>query len=331
MRFENKPGLIASACTVGPKEGQGPLGDLFDEVLEDPLAGQDSFEQAEHTIFWKTCQKCINRSGMQKEQIQALLGGDLLNQIMAASLSARDMEIPFFGLYGACSTMSESLLLGAMLCDGGYMNPVLCAAGSHYCTAERQYRFPLEYGCQRTPSAQWTVTGAGAYLLCRQRGDVRITGGTAGRVVDLGVSDANHMGAAMAPAAADTLYRHFQDFAVCPEDYDCIVTGDLGTVGSQLLRELMAQKGILLDEKRHKDCGVLIFDPSQDVHAGGSGCGCSASVLKAYILPKIQSGEWKKVAFMATGALLSTTTSQQGETIPGVAHLVVLEGEKSCC
>lgn len=331
VRFAQKPGIIASASVVGPKEGEGPLGKLFDEIVSDPLNGQESFEQAEHSIYKRACELCISQAGMEKGQVQALLGGDLLNQIMAASLSARELGIPFFGLYGACSTMSESLLLGAMLCDGGFVDPVLCAAGSHFCTAERQYRFPLEYGCQRTPSAQWTVTGAGAHMLAQGRGAVRLTMGTIGKVIDLGVSDPNNMGAAMAPAAADTLYHHLQDVNGKIEEYDRIITGDLGSVGSQLLYELLAKNGVQLDEKRHTDCGLEIFDETQDVHAGGSGCGCSATVLGAYILPKMQRGEWRKVAFMATGALLSTTTSQQGETIPGVAHLVVLEGEEACC
>ena len=223
--------------------------------------------------------------------------------------------------------MAESLLLGAILCDGGYASPVLCAAGSHYCTAERQYRYPLEYGNQRTPAAQWTVTGAGACLLSDQ-GELmpRIIQATIGRVIDLGIKDANNMGAAMAPAAADTLLAHFTDTETTPADYDQIITGDLGKVGSDLLKALVMEKGIALPDHKHMDCGLCIFDPKDDVHAGGSGCGCSATLLSACILPRLQCGEWKRVLFMATGALLSPTTSQQGESIPGIAHALVLEG-----
>lgn len=327
MAFENAPSIIASASVVGPKEGRGPHGKKFDLVIEDEAFGQESYEQAEQAIFHETCQRCIEKARIKKEAVQALLGGDLLNQIMAASLAARALSIPFLGLYGACSTMAESLLLGAILVDGGYAAPVLCAAGSHFCTAERQYRFPLEYGNQRTPAAQWTVTGAGACLIS-DSGDAiaRITQATIGRVVDLGIKDANNMGAAMAPAAANTLLAHFRDTSASPEDYDQIITGDLGQVGSSILKALMQEKGKPLPDEKYMDCGLSIYDPQEDVHAGGSGCGCSASMLNAYILPKLQSGEWKRVLFMATGALLSPTTSQQGESIPGIAHAIVLEG-----
>ena len=325
--FPNQPRILSGAAVVGPKEGRGPLGQQFDFVLDDALYGQQSYEQAEHAMFQKACETCLEKAGMQKENAQALLGGDLLNQIMAASLAARELSIPFLGLYGACSTMAESLILGSLLVDGGYASPVICAAGSHYCTAERQYRFPLEYGNQRTMAAQWTVTGAGAVLLS-DTGEplARITHATIGRVVDMGIRDANNMGAAMAPAASDTLIHHFLDMGRKPQDYDRVITGDLGQVGSDILHELLEEKGFPLPEGRYMDCGLTIFDPQDDVHAGGSGCGCSASVLNALILPRLQSGEWKRVLFMATGALLSPTTSQQGETIPGVAHAVALEG-----
>ena len=325
--FQTHPKVLASAAVVGPKEGRGPLAAQFDLVLDDPLNQQQSYEQAEHAIFQEACDRCLKKAGVQKKQVQALLGGDLLNQIMAASLAARELSIPFLGLYGACSTMAESLILGAMLVDGGYAAPVLCAAGSHYCTAERQYRFPLEYGNQRTPAAQWTVTGTGACLLGNLGAAVaRASMATIGRVVDMGVRDANNMGAAMAPAAADTLAAHLQDTGRKPGDYDRIITGDLGQIGSDILLELMEKRGFPLESSRHMDCGLSIFDPQEDIHAGGSGCGCSATVLSAHILPKLKKGEWKRVLFMATGALLSPTTSQQGETIPGVAHAIVLEG-----
>ena len=325
--FRNRPRILSSAAVVGPKEGRGPLGKQFDLVLDDALYGQKSYEQAEHAIFQEACERCLKKAGMPKERVQAMLGGDLLNQIMAASMAARALSIPFFGLYGACSTMAESLVLGGILADGGYASPVLCAAGSHYCTAERQYRFPLEYGNQRTMAAQWTVTGTGACLLSADGEEqVFISHATVGQVVDMGIRDANNMGAAMAPAAADTLKRHFLDTGRKPKDYDRIFSGDLGRVGSQIVSELMEESGFPLPESRYTDCGLRIFDPSDDVHAGASGCGCSASVLSALILPKLRSGEWKRVLFMATGALLSPTTSQQGETIPGIAHAVALEG-----
>ena len=330
--FPNKPRILSSAAVVGPKEGRGPLASGFDLVVNDALFNQESYEQAEHAIFREACERCLKKAGVANPEVQAMLGGDLLNQIMAASLSARELSIPFLGLYGACSTMAESLILGAILTDGGYASPVLCAAGSHFCTAERQYRYPLEYGNQRTPAAQWTVTGAGACLLGRSSDCLAlVTHATAGRVVDMGVKDANNMGAAMAPAAADTLIAHFRDTATTPDDYDQIITGDLGKVGSEILAVLMKNNGYQLTEENHMDCGLKIFDPQDDVHAGGSGCGCSATTLSAYILPRIKSGEWKKILFMATGALLSPTTSQQGETIPGVAHAVVLESEGIIC
>ena len=325
--FPQPPRILSSAAVAGPKEGRGPLGQFFDLVLDDPLFGQKSYEQAEHAMFQEACRRCLKKGGTPRENVQALLGGDLQNQIMAASLAARELSVPFLGLYGACSTMAESLILGSVLVGGGFASPVLCAAGSHYCTAERQYRFPLEYGNQRSPAAQWTVTAAGACLLSGQgEALARITHATIGRVMDLGVRDANNMGAAMAPAAADTLDKHFQDIGKKPGDYDRIITGDLGQVGSDILHELMEEKGLSLPRDRYMDCGLTVFDPRDDVHAGGSGCGCSASVLSAAILPRLRSGEWKRVLFMATGALISPTSSQQGETIPGVAHAVVLEG-----
>jgi len=327
--FPHRPGIAASAAVVGPKEGKGPLGTMFDLVVADPMYGQTSYEEAEHAIFREACRRCCQKAGIALDGVQMLLGGDLLNQIMAASLAARELAVPFLGLYGACSTMAESLILGAILADGGYASPVLCAAGSHFCTAERQYRFPLEYGGQRSMAAQWTVTGTGACLIKSDGAAMAHIGcATIGRVVDMGVSDASNMGAAMAPAACDTLLRHFADTGTRPEDYDAIVTGDLGRVGSDLLTELLKENGVTLTKEKHIDCGLEIFNPADDVHAGGSGCGCSASVLAARLLPRVHQGEWKKFLFMATGALISPTINQQGETIPGIAHAVVIEGGK---
>lgn len=331
VEYRNKPLIVASACAVGPREGEGPLGEKFDLVAQSPEFGQESYEQAEAALLREACRICLSKAGRGEKSIQAMLGGDLLNQIMASSLAARSLKVPFLGLYGACSTMSESLLVGGMLCDGGYASPVLCTAGSHYATAERQYRYPLEYACQRTPAAQWTVTGAGAVMLAlpdasETKAQARLARGCIGRVVDLGIADANNMGAAMAPAAAATLCAYFDDTKDDPEQFDRIITGDLGMVGSALLLEWAEKLGHKLPEDKMMDCGLTIFHPEQDSHAGGSGCGCSASVLCAHILPNIQQGLWKRVLFMATGALLSPTTNQQGETIPGIAHAVVIEG-----
>jgi len=323
-----KPAICAGAACVGPKEGEGPLGAVFDRVMEDELYGQQSFELAERQMVLDAARMAIQKARFRESDIQFFMGGDLLNQIISASFAARELAVPFIGLYGACSTMSEGLCLGSMLVDGGHADHVLCVASSHFCTAERQYRFPLEYGNQRTPTAQWTVTGAGATLLSlspRTAPMARITYVCMGRVVDLGVTDANNMGAAMAPAAADTLLSLFEDTRTAPTDYDLIVTGDLGQIGRNLLLKLMLEQGMPLKENACQDCGLLIYEQEQDTHAGGSGCGCSASVLNGYLLPRLQSGEIRRIIFMSTGALMSTTSSQQGESIPGVAHAVVLE------
>lgn len=329
IMLRNRPAWCMGAAIAGKKEGEGPLGGCFDQVIEDDLLGEESWEKAEQHLFYQTADTCIRKAGLTTSQVDVLLGGDLLNQITSASMAARELNIPFLGLYGACSTMAESLCIGAMLADAGHITTALCTASSHFCSAERQYRFPLEYGNQRTPTAQWTVTGCGASLITRDPALPAIahcTHVTIGRVTDLGVTDANNMGAAMAPAAADTLTRHFTDTGRTPADYDLIITGDLGQVGHDILLELMQQRGMPLIFERYLDCGLAVFSPEQDVHAGGSGCGCSAVVLNSHIMQRIQAGELHRVLFMATGALLSTTTSQQGESIPGVAHAIALEG-----
>ena len=324
LALPERPGVLACASVVGGKEGAGPLKKGFDEVSADSYFGQDSWEKAETTMLGRCLDHCLQKADGVKPD--CILGGDLLNQCVSSAFAVKERGIPYLGLYGACSTMAEGLALAALLLDGGGLSSALAFTGSHFCAAERQYRFPLEYGGQRTPSSQWTVTGAGAVLLARDGGALNITHVTTGRVVDAGVTDANNMGAAMAPAAADTLQRHFLDTGRKPQDYDQIITGDLGKVGSDILLELMEEGSFPIKESLHTDCGLCVFDPEDDVHAGASGCGCSASVLSAMILPKLQNGEWQRVLFMATGALLSPTTSQQGETIPGVAHAVVLEG-----
>ncbi|MBR3874120.1 MAG: stage V sporulation protein AD [Clostridia bacterium] len=324
-----RPAITGSAACVGRKEGEGPLGEHFDFIAKDEMVGQESFELAEKQLYLDAIRKAIRKGGSRPEEVQFLLGGDLLNQIITASFSARDLGIPFIGLYGACSTMAESLALGSMLLDGEHASQVVCAASSHFCTAERQYRYPLEFGTQRSPTAQWTVTGAGASLLSLSPAVpvlAHVTQICMGRVVDLGITDANNMGAAMAPAAADTLLAFFADTHTQPDDYDLIVTGDLGQVGHDLLMQLMREQRRPLPGDRYTDCGLLIYDrKAQDVHAGGSGCGCSASVLNAYLLPMLQRREIRRMLFMATGALMSLTSSQQGESIPGIAHAVLLE------
>ena len=324
-----RPGVVAWASVAGQKEREGPYGGKFDQVIENELNGENSFEAAERSMLETAVKLCAGKAGCAPGDVQMLLAGDLLNQIISAGFAARNLEIPFYGLYGACSTMSESLSLGGMLADGGFADRLICATCSHFCTAERQYRAPLELGNQRTPTAQWTVTGAGAVMLCggaaTQRAQVVLTHTTCGRVIDLGITDQNNMGAAMAPAAADTVAAHLKDMGRSAQDYDLVVTGDLGRLGRDLLLELLAQKGVDAPQERFFDCGCEIFSPRQDTHAGGSGCGCAASMLCAHILPELAAGRLRRVLFMATGALLSPTTTMQGESIPGVAHAVVLE------
>lgn len=330
----NKPKLVAGAAVAGKKEGEGPLGSEYDQVIEDDLFGEETWEKAECRFYYTAASTCLKKAGVTPERVDVLLGGDLLNQIIVASMAARELKIPFLGLYGACSTMAESLCVGAMLVDGGHMRNALCVASSHFCSAERQYRFPLEYGSQRTPTAQWTVTGSGASFLSLEDNVpaiARCTHITVGMVTDMGIADANNMGAAMAPAAADTLVRHFCDTGRTAADYDLIITGDLGRVGHDLLLQLMEERGYPLVFERYMDCGLQVFDASQDVHAGGSGCGCSAIVLNSLILGRLRDGSLKRVLFMATGALMSTTSSQQGGTIPGIAHAIVLEGGCTAC
>ncbi len=328
--FPNRPKIIAGAAIAGKKEGEGPLGKEFDAVIQDDLFGEETWEKAESRFYYTAAKTCLTKAGVEEDQVDALLGGDLLNQIMSASMAARELRIPFLGLYGACSTMAESLCVGAMLVDGGYVRNALCAVSSHFCSAERQYRFPLEYGNQRTPTAQWTVTGAGASFLTldeKAPAICRCTHATIGRIQDMGVIDANNMGAAMAPAAADTLARHLRDTGRSPEDYDLIITGDLGRVGHDILLELMKERRLPLNPDYYLDCGLAVFAPGQDTHCGGSGCGCSAVTLNSLILHRFQERTIRRVLFMATGALLSTTTSQQGATIPGIAHAIVLEAD----
>ncbi len=321
----SRPRIRSYASIAGQKEASGPLGHTFDETFTDDTLGQKSWERAEAKMLERAADLALSKAKVYADGVDVFLSGDLLNQIVSSGYTARQLGIPFLGLYGACSTMAESLLLGAMLIDGGFADTALCATCSHFSTAERQYRFPLELGNQRTPTAQWTVTGAGATLLGRESPlPLCIESVTIGSVWDLKQTDANNMGAAMAPAAMQTLKSHLDDLHRIPEDYDLIVTGDLGRVGFDLMKLLCRKEGIELDQ-RYIDCGCEIFDVSQDVHSGGSGCGCSAVSLNGWLLGRMLKGEIRKMLFLATGALMSPTMSQQGESIPGVAHAVSLE------
>lgn len=323
--LDKQPIILGGAAIVGKKEGDGPLARYFDEVVDDEYAGEKTFEAAESRLMRDAFIKALEKSGKAASDINIILSGDLLNQCTAASYAFRDSNTPYLGLFGACSTMSESMVIGATLIDSGAADYVACAASSHFCSAERQFRFPLEYGSQRTPTAQWTVTGAGAVILGKEGQGPRITCVTPGKIVDEGIKDANNMGAAMSPAACETIMQHLKDTGRTVDEYDLILTGDLGSFGSTMLRELMTRNGIDLKNK-HNDCGVMIFDlAKQGVDCGGSGCGCSAAVFSAYILEQFKQGLLKRILFIATGALLSPTRTQQGETIPGIAHAVCVE------
>ncbi len=338
IQFEEPPVIISTACVAGKKEGEGPLGKLIDVVEQDELFGTNSWEEAESAMQKQAAELALEKGGLEKNDIRYLFAGDLLGQLIATSFGTGSLEIPTFGLYGACSTMGEALVLGAMTVHAGYADKVLSMASSHFATAEKQFRFPLAYGNQRPFSATWTVTGCGAVVVASgsQGADngaagknrnviARITGVTPGRIVDLGVKDSMNMGAAMAPAAVHTIRQNFEDFGVDETYYDKIITGDLGEVGRQIVLDMMKKEGHDL-EKVYMDCGIEIYDKeAQDTHAGGSGCGCSAVTLCAKILPKLQAGKWKRVLFIPTGALLSTVSFNEGQSIPGIAHGVMLE------
>mgnify|MGYP002595874745 FL=1 len=326
IAFSESPYLVSAGSVAGKKEGEGPLGKYFDIASEDDLFGEKTWELAEGTMQKLACKLALKNAGVQPEEVRYLFGGDLLRQGIATSMGAEELQIPVFGLFGACSTSGEALALAAMTVAAGYGDLVLAATSSHFGSAEKEFRFPLGYANQRPLSSTWTVTGSGAFALgLNQKCRAHITGMTPGRIVDYGLKDSMNMGACMAPAAADTIERHLEDFHVQPQEYDRIITGDLGSVGQTVLIDLLREKGIDI-AGRHMDCGIEIFDAdAQDTHAGGSGCGCSAVTLAAYILPKLESGEWKKVLFLPTGALLSKTSFNEGKSVPGIAHAVVLE------
>lgn len=321
------PVIKGFASSVGKKEAEGPLGKEFDQVFEDTTLKEPSWEKAESRLQTETVKILLKKCGMDASEINYIFAGDLLNQCMSSSFGLRSLNIPFLGQFGACSTMAQSLFLAATSIEAGIADYSVAVTSSHFCSSERQFRFPLQYGGQRTPTAQWTVTGSGAILVARNEEGPKIKYCTVGRITDLGIKDANNMGAAMAPSAAKTLLSFFSDTKTKPDDYDLILTGDLGEVGSALLKQLLENEGIRL-KTNYNDCGLMIYyKEKQDVHAGGSGCGCSASILCSLILNKVKNKELKNILFIATGALMSPTSAQQGETIPGVAHLINIVAE----
>ncbi len=331
IRPEHPVSILQSASVVGTKEGQGPLGLLFDKVGRDDMFGCKTWEEAESTLQKEAVGLALEKAGLRPEDISFVFAGDLLGQSMATSFGLSSYQVPLFGVYGACSTCGESLTLGAMSIAGGFADKAVCVTSSHFASAEKEFRFPLDYGNQRPLSATWTVTGSAAFVLGTvpegggRKPRAKISAMTVGKVVDYGLKDSMNMGACMAPAAADTLEQHFIDFASQPEEYDKIITGDLGKVGQRVLIDLLRKKGYDISEQ-HMDCGLEIFDAAtQDTHAGGSGCGCSAVTLSAYILKQLEERNWKKVLFMPTGALLSKTSFNEGMSVPGIAHGVVIE------
>lgn len=333
VMLPSKPRAAASAAVVGKREGSGPLKACFDRVYPDSYFGESTWEAAEAHMLREAFELACAKASLKPGALDAVIAGDLLNQCVSSTFALADSGAPHLGVYGACSTMAEGLAIAAMLLDGGYGAHICAATGSHFCTAERQYRFPLEYGGQRTPTSQWTVTGAGAVILSAADaagnvGAPAVTHVTLGKITDAGITDANNMGAAMAPAAYETLTAHFADTGRTPEYYDAIFTGDLGAQGHDILAALFARDGVHLGT-RYMDCGMLIYDTrTQDVHSGGSGCGCCASVLSGHILPAMHKGVWRRVLFAATGALMSPTSVQQGRSIPGICHAVALETEE---
>ena len=325
--LENRPRIIASAGVVGKKEGEGPLREEFDRIFTDGRMNEDSWEKAESAFQKAAIETAIEKSGRKNEEIDLLFAGDLLGQCIGTTFGIRDFGIPFAGLYGACSTMALSLAMAGVFVNSGAAKTAVAATSSHFCSAEKQFRLPLEYGGQRPPQAQWTATAAGAAVVENAEKGVAIEAVTFGKICDMGVTDANNMGAAMAPAAADTIAAHFRESGTKPTDYDVIVTGDLGAIGSKLAVELLKSEHGFDISGIHKDCGTMLFDiDAQDVNSGASGCGCSAAVVCTHFMRRLREGEIKKILFVGTGALMSTVSSQQGESIPTIAHAVVLKG-----
>ncbi len=333
--FQNPPYIIAASSIAGKKEGEGPMGSNFDVIHQDPLLGKESWEEAESELIKQAALKALEKAGLKNSDIRYLVGGDLLGQLIATSFGIAELEIPTFGIYGACSTMGEAMSVGSILVDGGYAEKILALTSSHFAGAEKQFRFPLDYGNQRPYSASWTVTGSGAVIIAdrnssqakQDKSPVVIKGITTGKIVDYGIKDSMNMGAAMAPAAYETIKQNFEDLGVRPDYYDKIITGDLGYVGKNILVDMLKEKNYDISTN-HMDCGIEIFDKdSQDTHAGGSGCGCSAIIFTGYILKKLKNKEWKRILFIPTGALLSQVSFNEGKTVPGIAHAVIVEAE----
>ena len=327
LEIENDVRILNNAAIVGHKEAEGPLAKYFDKTYSDDKFGESSWEKAESFLQKSAVELALKKADIDASSINYIFAGDLLNQCISSTFGLRALGIPFLGQYGACSTMAQTISMASVFADSFAADRCVAVTSSHFCSAERQFRFPLEYGGQRTPTAQWTVTGSGAAIIQRGGSGVKIKRRTIGRITDMGIKDANNMGAAMAPAAAQTILDYFSDTKEKPQNFDLILTGDLGMVGKTLLLELLEKEGLQIS-RQHNDCGLMIFDiNSQDVHAGGSGCGCSGSVFCSYVLQKMKNSELKRVLFIATGALMSPTSAQQGESIPGVAHLIELESE----
>lgn len=324
FKFKNKPVIIATASIGGPKEAAGAIGKYINIKLQNDTCGEKSFEKAESKMLYEVIKKAISDSGKTEKEIDTVIAGDLLDQIIASTFAARNFPCGYLGLYNACATFAETLIIGGVLIDGGYINTAVCATSSHFASAERQYRYPLELGCTRPPQSQWTVTGAGACVVAAAGNGIKLTSATIGKIVDFGVTDANNMGAAMAPGAADCLITHFKETKSLPDDYDLIVSGDLGTLGSRILKDLTWEKGYDI-EKNHVDCGELVYNLKENEYQGGSGAGCSSLTFCAYIYRKMLQGKYNKVLLMTTGALLSSVSAQQGESIPGIAHAIVME------
>lgn len=328
LRF-SRPPRVESFANIGAKlEGQGPLADYFDELSEDSFFGEKTWEKGEARMQKRVLSRALEKATRRPEELDLIFAGDLLNQCIGTSFALREFGVPLCGVYGACSTMGESLALAAMSIDGGFARRAAAMTSSHFCTAERQYRMPVPYGSQRSPTAQWTATAAGCTLLSAQGPGPYITHVTCGRIVDQGITDPNNMGAAMAPAAYDTLRAYFADTHTGPADYDAIFTGDLGELGHEIVMDLFRQDGVDMT-RNYEDCGMLLYDRDrQDMHAGGSGCGCSAAVFNGYLLTGLKQGRWRRILFAPTGALLSPTSSFQGESIPGICHLVCVSTER---
>ena len=324
IKFDTPPSITECSSIVGPKEANGPLSKYFDKTLEDEFWGEKTWEKAESKIIKENVNLVISKAGIATNEIDCVFAGDLLNQCISSSFGLRDENIPFFGVFGACSTFVESMSLGAIAIEG-FANNVLCATSSHFCSAEKQFRFPLELGNQRPPTSQWTVTGSGAAILSKKGNGPFITHITPGKIVDMGIKDANNMGAAMAPAFCDTLITHFLDTGRSPSYYDSIISGDLGHIGKEIAIDIAKSKGYNI-KSNYNDCGVLIFDKeAQDTHSGGSGCACCGSVFSGYFFRQLKQKKLKKILLIATGAFMNSTSSQQGESIPGIAHAISIE------